>query len=80
MEQQTQAETKPNSVLSAKAVDLALVSYTDPNGEVQTQFAIVGAQNVVLLDSSKLGVGQVRTPAGSATGWLKDGILKAMGR
>jgi hypothetical protein len=80
MPQQTEEKLQPRTVLSAAKVDLALVSYVDQNGELVTQFAIIGNHNVVLLDSKEIGVGQERKPAGTATGWLKDGILKAMGR
>lgn len=70
----------PRTVISAAPVDLALVSYTDNDGQVVSQFAIVGNNNVILLDSREIGVGQERRPAGQAGGWLKDGILKAMGK
>lgn len=78
--QEVKKEFGPNQVVSASPVELAMVSYTDSGGEVITQFAIVGTSNVVLLDSKTIGIGQERTPAGKAHGWLRDGILKAMGR
>lgn len=79
---QMQEETKyaPKTVLSAVAVELALVSYTDGDGMMTTQFAIVGNNNVMLLDSKELGLGSERKPAGQAGGWLRDGILAAMGK
>lgn len=57
-----------------------MVSYTDPDGEVVTQFAIVGKSNVVMLDSRSIGLGTEKTAAGKASGWLREGILQAMGR
>lgn len=77
---ETQQQYQPKTVLSAAPVDLAMVSYVDNDGEVVTQFAIVGNNNVMLLDSKEIGLGTERKPAGQAGGWLKDGILKAMGR
>lgn len=80
-QQQQETQTyQPRTVISAAPVDLALVSYADNDGNVVTQFAIVGKNTVILLDSREIGIGQERRPAGQAGGWLKDGILKAMGK
>jgi hypothetical protein len=65
----------PNTVQSTKKVDLALISYSDGTGQQVTQFAIVGDNSVLLLDSKELVGAEGRTPTGFATGWLKDGVL-----
>lgn len=57
---------------------MKLIRYTDQNGESMVQFALVGANNVILLDHKEIGLGPERTPMGFATGWLKEGVLTLM--
>ena len=54
---------------------MALVSYVDESGQTVTQLAVVGEQNVNLLESRALGVTKTSTPQGRASKWLTDGIL-----
>jgi hypothetical protein len=54
---------------------MKLISYSDGTGNETTQFAIVGDNTVMLLDSRTLVGAESRTPTGFATGWLKDSIL-----
>lgn len=69
---------KPGTVIAAKKVDLALVSYVDESGRVLTQLAIVGDNTVHLLESRHFGVSKETTPQGIAHEWLKNGVLEKM--
>ena len=53
----------------------ALVSYADESGQVITQLAIIGENNVNLLESRALGIAKATTPQGRASKWLTDGIM-----
>jgi hypothetical protein len=68
----------PRTVLSAKVVNLALVSFVDEKGRQITQLAIVGENNVHLLDSKEMGFRKETTPSGLATEWLKKGIFEKL--
>lgn len=57
---------------------LALVSYADDSGVVYTQLAVIGENNVNLLESRSLGISQNTTPQGKASKWLSDAILEKM--
>ena len=74
---QNKKDLPPSTLQSVKGVDIALVSYTDQNGQQINQFAVVGDNSVLLLDNRSFAGGTERTPAGFATGWLKDQVLKA---
>lgn len=75
-----QEDEAPNTVIGAKKVELALVTYRDERNVVQTQLAIVGENNINLLESRALGLTKNTTPQGPASSWLRDGIFKALGR
>lgn len=77
---QNQAETKPQTVASAKEVSLAIVTYADEYGVQQTQLAVVGENNVHMLEGRSMGFSKNTTPQGQAKEWLRDGIFKALGR
>lgn len=53
----------------------ALVSYVDEAGQVVTQLAIIGDNNVNLLESRNLGLSKTTTPQGKASKWLTEGVL-----
>lgn len=77
----SQAKIPPKTVRSVRPVDMVLVSYVDQNGVEVNQFAFAGDNTVLLIDRKEMGIAsQERTPSGYATGWLREGILKAMGR
>jgi hypothetical protein len=44
----------PRTVLSAKIVELAIVSYTDVEGMERTQLCVIGDKTVLMLDRSRL--------------------------
>jgi len=74
----TNAPTEPRKVLAAKRVDLALVTYTDESNTQQTQLAIIGDNNIHLLEGRSLGFSKNTTPQGSASNWLKTGIFEKL--
>lgn len=65
-----------NKVIAVQPVSLALVSYVDERGATVTQLAVVGENNVNLLESRSLGITQSTTPKGPASSWLTKGVLK----
>jgi hypothetical protein len=71
---------EPRTVVEAKVVELALVTYVDEYNQPVTQLVLVGANNVNLLESRSLGIGRQTTPQGLANPWLRDGIMKKLGR
>jgi hypothetical protein len=73
-------QAKPRTVQSAKLVDLALVSYTDPDGAEHSQLAVVGEKTVIMLDGRGLGYSVRPDPSGVASAWLRDEILKALNK
>lgn len=72
--------TDPKKVLSAKSVELVLISYADESGFVRTQLALVGDNNVHLLDSRPFGISREPTPQGVANSWLRDGVFEKLGK
>lgn len=70
--------TEPRKVLGAKRVELALVTYTDESNTRHTQLAIIGDNNVHLLEGRTLGFSKNTTPQGNASEWLKKGIFEAL--
>ena len=73
-------EDKPRTVLGAKIVEVALVTYLDERGQQQTQLAVVGDNNVHLLESRQFGISKNTTPQGVASEWLTKGIFEKLGR
>lgn len=71
-------ETEPRTVLGAKRVDLALVTYTDETNTQHTQLAIIGDNNVHLLEGRNLGFSKNTTPQGTASEWLRKGIFEKL--
>lgn len=71
--------TEPRKVIAAKRVDLALVTYTDETNTQQVQLAVVGDNNVHLLEGRAMGLSRSTTPQGNASEWLKNGILEKLG-
>ncbi len=65
--------------MAAKKVDLVLVTYRDEYNTVQTQLAVLGENNIHLLESRGLGVSKNTTPQGKASQWLREGIFSALG-
>jgi hypothetical protein len=78
MANQEEPKHHPRTVQSVEDAAIKLIRYTDQNGEDVVQFALVGENNVILLDHKELGLGPQRTPMGFATGWLKEGILQLL--
>lgn len=67
-------------MIGAKKVDLVLVTYRDEYNTTQSQLAVVGENNIHLLESRSLGLSKNTTPQGTASQWLRDGIFAALGR
>ena len=79
----TQLQTQPNmteprKVLGAKVVELALVTYTDETNTQHTQLAVIGDNNVHLIEGRALGFSKNTTPQGTASEWLKKGIFEKL--
>lgn len=70
----------PRKVVAVKGVDLVLVTYTDEAGQQITQLAVVGDNQVHLLEGRALGFARTTTPQGVANPWLRDGIFEKLGR
>ena len=70
----------PRTVVAAKPVQLALVTYFDEYGTEQTQLAVIGEKNVHLLDGKTTGFSDTSTPQGLGSEWLKKGIFTALGK
>ena len=70
----------PRTVLSAKTVELAIVSYTDVEGMERTQLCVVGDKTVLMLDSKGLGISNRGEPSGVAAPWLRDALFIKMGK
>lgn len=65
----------PKTVIAVQPVTMALVQYTDDSGREISQLALVGDNNVHLLESRELGLSQERTPQGRANSWLSEGVF-----
>lgn len=70
----------PKTVLSAKTVEMALISYIDENGQEVTQLGVVGDNTIHLLESRSLGINKNQTRQGTASDWLRDAAFKLLGR
>lgn len=68
----------PRTVISAKRVDLALVTYMDESNQQVTQLAVVGDKHIHLLESRSLGFSKNTTPQGLAGKWLTEGVFKQL--
>jgi hypothetical protein len=79
LQMKTNEPLEPRKVQGAKRVDLALVTYTDESNVQQTQLAIIGDNNVHLLEGRTLGFSKNTTPQGNASEWLKKGIFEKLG-
>lgn len=77
---QPRQRAEPQTVLAVKKVDLALVQFADERGLEVTSLAIIGDNNVHLLDGRSLGLTQSRNPVGVATEWLRKAIFEKLGR
>lgn len=65
-------------MIAAKRVDLALVTYTDESNTQFTQLAVVGENNIHLIEGRALGFSKNTTPQGSASEWLKRAIFEKL--
>lgn len=70
----------PRTVIAAKPVELALVTYTDESNTQFTQLAIIGENNVHLVEGRAMGFSKNSTPQGSASEWLRKAIFEKLGR
>lgn len=68
----------PNTVLDAKIVRLALVSYMDESNQQVTCLAVIGDNNVHLLEGRSMGISKHTTRQGPASDWLRDGIFEKL--
>jgi hypothetical protein len=68
----------PRTVQAAKLVNLALVSYTDDQNQKRTQIAVVGENNIHLIEGKVTGFSNITTPQGPASEWLRDAIFEAL--
>ena len=75
---QAKTSTLPQSLLAAKRVELAILTYTDERNQQITQLAVVGNNTVHLIDAQIVGMSRYRTPQGVANQWLADKVLKAL--
>lgn len=69
---------EPKTVVSAKFVDLVLLSYTTSEGKLVTQLAIKGDNTLMLLDSRPFGISKDPTPQQPAPAWLKNGVFEKL--
>lgn len=67
-------------MIAAKPVELALVTYTDESNTQHTQLAIIGENNVHLIEGRSMGFSKNSTPQGSASEWLRKAIFEKLGR
>ncbi len=65
-------------VLEAKVVKLVMVSYIDPSNQKIVGLAVVGDNQVHMLESRTLGFSKNSTPQGPASEWLRDGIFEKL--
>ena len=75
---QEQSRAAPRTVLAAKRVEVALVTYVDENGTQFTSLAVVGDSKVHMLDGKPMGFSRVATAQGLANNWLRDGIIEKL--
>lgn len=75
---QDQVRQPPKTVISAKRVEIALVSYMDETGRQVTQLALVGENNIHMLDNKEIGFLKDPSPRGLASPWLRDGVLEKL--
>lgn len=68
------------TVLAAKGVDIALITYTDERGQQFTQLAVVGDNRVHLIEGRAMGFSRATTPQGVAQDWLRDGVFAKLGK
>ena len=80
LQNQTIESNQPRKVLAVKRVEIALVTYTDDSNIQQTQLAVIGENNVHLLEGRGMGFSKNSTPQGNASAWLRDGIMAALGK
>jgi hypothetical protein len=73
-------EKEPLDVVAAKSVELALVTWIDATGREVTQLAIIGDNNVHLLEGRSMGFGAFSTLQGTASKDLTRNIFKALGK
>lgn len=70
----------PRTVLGAKIVEFALITYLDESNQQQTQLAIVGDNKVHLIESRSIGISKSTTPQGVASEWIVKGVFEKLGR
>lgn len=69
---------QPRTLIGAKKVELAIITFNDESNVRHTQLAVVGENTVHLLESRTLGVSKSTTPQGMASEWLAKAVLKAV--
>jgi hypothetical protein len=79
-QQGTKERPPPRTVLGVKGVDLILVRYTDDRGTENVQLAVVGDNNVHMINGRLFGLSSSDTPQGNANPWLRDAIFEKLGR
>jgi hypothetical protein len=80
MPDQTSIQNETKTVLAVKTVDLALVRYKDDAGTEFVQLAVIGDNNVHMIDGKLFGFSRNATPQGPANEWLKKGIFEKLGK
>lgn len=78
LSQNREFDNKPKTVIDAKYVKLALITYNDGGGHTFSQLAIVGNNHIHLLEGRAQGFSKNTTPQGSATKWLTEGVFKIL--
>lgn len=71
-------QNQPKTVLGAKFVRLALISYLDESNQTVTGLAVIGDNNVHLLESRVLGFSTHTTRQGLASEWLRKGVFEKL--
>ena len=69
---------QPRTLIGAKKVDVALITFRDENNVQQTQLAVVGENTVHLLESRSLGMSKNTTRQGTASEWLAKAVIEAL--
>lgn len=67
-----------NRVLTVRPVQLAFVSYLDNRGQKQAGLALVGQEQVRLINMRRLGLSLMDTQEGGVNEWFRDQVFEGL--